>query len=160
MGLPDSDADDVANDVALEFHHKWEQLNLEKLSCQPRWEAYIRRATLNRVRQDARSNGRRIKREEAHEAPRLVHPTQRPGTLRPGPATIDPDHDDYETLIQRLVLIEAAAKLPPTQRTVVLHTLIDGMSINEIADLRGRTPGAVRATLARAIKTLRTNLGV
>ena len=53
---------------------------------------------------------------------------------------------------------EAVALLPPGQRDVVLMHYVDDLSCEEIANLLGTTPGAVRARLHRARASLRREL--
>jgi RNA polymerase sigma factor (sigma-70 family) len=71
------------------------------------------------------------------------------GDVGPGPdATHERRHD-----IER-----ALATLPAAQREVVLLGRVAGLEASEIAAVVNSTPGAVRVTLHRALRQLRTTL--
>lgn len=53
----------------------------------------------------------------------------------------------------------AVLRLPPSQREVLLLSRFVGLSDAEIADIIGGPPGAVRVTLHRALRRVRTLLG-
>ena len=53
-----------------------------------------------------------------------------------------------------LRLEEAIGRLPPEQAELVLMSKLEGLSYEEIAGITGRTPGAVRMAVSRAIVDL------
>ena len=81
--------------------------------------------------------------------------------------------DDVETLVdpqasplQRTEARElgerlerAVRRLPPAQREVLLLSRVAGLSHDEVAQVTGTSPGAVRVTLHRALGRLREVLG-
>ncbi|MBI3456484.1 MAG: sigma-70 family RNA polymerase sigma factor [Candidatus Rokubacteria bacterium] len=52
----------------------------------------------------------------------------------------------------------AVLRLPPSQREVLLLSRFAGLSHDEIAEVTGTSPGAVRVTLHRALRRLREGL--
>ncbi len=50
----------------------------------------------------------------------------------------------------------AVDRLPPLQREVLLLSRVAGLTSEEVADVIGSTPGAVRVALHRALKAIRT----
>jgi RNA polymerase sigma-70 factor (ECF subfamily) len=55
-------------------------------------------------------------------------------------------------------LQSAVMRLPPSQREVLLLSRVAGLSHEEIAELTGASPQAVRVTLHRALRRIRTFL--
>ena len=52
----------------------------------------------------------------------------------------------------------ALARLKPEQQLVVTLRLVDGLDYAQISEITGKTPGALRVTLCRALGTLRREL--
>jgi RNA polymerase sigma-70 factor, ECF subfamily len=50
--------------------------------------------------------------------------------------------------------IQVVRRLPPLQAEVVLLRVVAGLSVHEVADVLGRTPGAVRVAAHRGLRTL------
>lgn len=69
--------------------------------------------------------------------------------------TVDPpaSRDDERAPVWR-----AVAALPTLQRDVILLRVMEGLSTRETADRLGRAEGTVKASLHRAVATLRTHL--
>lgn len=59
---------------------------------------------------------------------------------------------------ERAPVWRAVAALPSLQRDVVLLRVVDGLSTREAADRLGRAEGTVKASLHRALATLRRHL--
>lgn len=55
-------------------------------------------------------------------------------------------------------LAEALAKLSDEEREIVLLSVISGLTSNEISDITGLRPGAVRSKLSRSLTKMRTFL--
>jgi uncharacterized protein len=66
------------------------------------------------------------------------------------------DHSDEQDLLLRVR--EAIGVLPPAQREAVLLHYIDGLACDEVAQLLGSSPGAIRVRLHRARQQLREQL--
>lgn len=59
----------------------------------------------------------------------------------------------------RLVVLDALAALPPRARAVVVLRYWEDLSVEQVADLLGCSPGNVKSQSARALVKLRTLLG-
>lgn len=59
----------------------------------------------------------------------------------------------------KIALWKTVNSLPELQRTVVVLRFLEDLTIAEIAERIERSPGTVKASLHRARKTLRTQLG-
>lgn len=77
-------------------------------------------------------------------------------------AASGPERADHaaEATELRVQLERAIEGLPAGQREIVLLSRVAGMRTDEIADVVGSTPGAVRVALHRALRRLATALGV
>ena len=57
-----------------------------------------------------------------------------------------------------LILEEALSRIGEKEREIVLLSAVSGLTSAQIADITGLTPGAVRSSLSRSFKKLRTLL--
>ncbi|OLC54479.1 MAG: hypothetical protein AUH85_11630 [Chloroflexi bacterium 13_1_40CM_4_68_4] len=80
---------------------------------------------------------RRRRREEEHA--RLI-------------ATLDPPGPDERMHTELWVAVD---RLPEMQRTAVLLRYVQGMKVTDVAEAVGRSEGAVKQLLLRALRTLR-----
>jgi RNA polymerase sigma factor (sigma-70 family) len=74
----------------------------------------------------------------------------------------DPDANaarGWETAARTKVLGQAVAELPLGQREAVEHLALRELSLDQAAAVTGRTKGALKVNLHRALKTLRSRLG-
>jgi len=71
-----------------------------------------------------------------------------------GPPAADPG-----SLVEQLDLREALAKLPESQREVLVLKFFVGLDAKEIAGVVGKDPAAVYSLQARGLQTLRRRLG-
>jgi RNA polymerase sigma-70 factor (ECF subfamily) len=74
----------------------------------------------------------------------------------------DPSRDPEEAAdrVDRTVRLgSAVSTLPASQREAVQHLALREQSLAEAAAATGRTPGALKVNLYRALKTLRAQLG-
>jgi RNA polymerase sigma-70 factor (ECF subfamily) len=71
-----------------------------------------------------------------------------------------PDRTEAVTEASDLLarLEKAIERLPPGQREVLLLSRVAGLGAEDIADVVGSTPGAVRVALHRALKQLRGSI--
>lgn len=65
-----------------------------------------------------------------------------------------------ESMGNEIVLFNAMSKLSDSDRQVVEMKHIEGFSFNDIAEIYGRKPGAVRVQVHRAMKQLRSLIKV
>ena len=64
-----------------------------------------------------------------------------------------------QALETRLVVLAALATLPPRARAVVVLRYWEDLSVEQVADVLGCSPGNVKSHTARALEKLRTALG-
>lgn len=74
------------------------------------------------------------------------------------PAASPLDRAEVRELSDRLE--RALSRLPATQREVLLLSRVAGLSHRHVAEVTGQTPGAVRVALHRALRELRSLLGL
>lgn len=67
--------------------------------------------------------------------------------------------ESQEAGLRAAVLARAVASLPASQRQAVEHLSLSERSLAETAALTGRSKGALKVNLHRALKTLRATLG-
>ncbi len=70
-------------------------------------------------------------------------------------AELDPPSADERTRVDLWVAVE---RLPDAQRAAVLLRYAQGMKVTDVADALGRSEGAVKQLLLRALRTLRTKV--
>ncbi|HYY55414.1 MAG TPA: sigma-70 family RNA polymerase sigma factor [Candidatus Dormibacteraeota bacterium] len=71
-------------------------------------------------------------------------------------ASLDPPGADERTHLEVWAAVE---RLPETQRTAVVLRYVQGMKVTDVADALGRSEGAVKQLLLRALRTLRERVG-
>lgn len=76
----------------------------------------------------------------------------------PGLTSAGTGEGDPAGLVDRIDLRDAMAKLPASQREVVILRFFAGLSAQEVAEVTGKGPAAVYSLQARAIVTLRERL--
>ncbi|HEX6129331.1 MAG TPA: RNA polymerase sigma factor [Candidatus Limnocylindria bacterium] len=108
------------------------------------------RAWLYRIAHNTASNARRSRfRRRAQPLPE--------GFERPAPDA------DPARLVARAdelrEVLDALAELPDERRQVVILRFVDGLSAAEIGEVLGRSPGAARVLLHRALRDLSARLG-
>ena len=64
-----------------------------------------------------------------------------------------------QALETRLVVLAALATLPPRARAVVVLRYWEDLSVEQVADVLGCSPGNVKSHTARALEKLRVVLG-
>lgn len=134
-------AEELAHDVFVKAYRAYVAYDAERrrrLELRP-WLATI---TLNEARNRARSAGRRRDRPSPN------------GVL---PERID-GHDAASRVDDRDALVTALHALPPTLREAIVLRHIADLSYAQIAELVGRPPATVRASVMRGKQALRTML--
>ena len=67
--------------------------------------------------------------------------------------------DESDATATRLALVDALARLPRRQREAVALRYLADLSIDDVASTLGVSPGTVKQSVHRALRTLRTQLG-
>ena len=75
-------------------------------------------------------------------------------------AGVDSDHDRDVTLEQQGKVLQAAlSSLPPGQRQAIQALALRQLSLDEAAGVTGKTKGALKVNMHRALKSLRERFG-
>jgi len=143
QGVPADRLDDVVQDVLLTVHRARQTYDPNRSFVA--WVTTIaQRRAIDALRRRGRQDRREVHAPLAYEA----H------------ADPDPHVDErWEFAGRTKTLGEAIADLPSSQREAVEHLALRELSLDEAAALTGRTKGALKVNLHRALKTLRTRLG-
>ncbi|MGU3360466.1 RNA polymerase sigma factor [Methylobacterium sp. M6A4_1b] len=142
QGVRPEAVDDVVQDVLLTIHRARATYDPARPFL-PWLRAITQRRAIDRMRRA----GRR---------PREVHdPIAYEAEVDRGPA---PEHG-LEARERERVLARAVAALPEGQRQAVEHLALQERSLDETAALTGRSKGALKVNLHRALKALRRTLG-
>jgi len=73
---------------------------------------------------------------------------------------VDSDHDRDVTLEQQGKVLQAAlSSLPPGQRQAIEALALRQLSLDEAAGVTGKTKGALKVNMHRALKSLRERFG-
>lgn len=75
-----------------------------------------------------------------------------PGATAPDPA------DEAEQAISTRAALDLVATLPPAVAEMVLLRVVLGLEVAQVAELTGRSPGAVRVAVHRGLKSLAQRL--
>jgi RNA polymerase sigma-70 factor (ECF subfamily) len=142
QGVRPEAVDDVVQDVLLTIHRARATYDPSRPFL-----PWLRAITQRRAIDGMRRAGRR---------PREVHdPIAYEAEVDRGPA---PGHG-LEARDRERVLARAVAALPEGQRQAVEHLALQERSLDETAELTGRSKGALKVNLHRALKALRRTLG-
>lgn len=142
QGVRADAVDDVVQDVLLTIHRARATYDPARPFL-PWLRAITQRRAIDRMRRA----GRR---------PREVHdPIAYEAEVDRGPAP----GQGLEARDRERVLARAVAALPEGQRQAVEHLALQERSLDETAALTGRTKGALKVNLHRALKALRRTLG-
>jgi RNA polymerase sigma-70 factor (ECF subfamily) len=84
---------------------------------------------------------------------------------RARPFEVEEAHEDYvsvpdpaEQTVSSVVVHRALDKLPQAQREVILHTYMNGRTVNEVAKMLGVPPGTVKSRMYHGVRALRRSL--
>jgi RNA polymerase sigma-70 factor (ECF subfamily) len=135
LGLGGDTADEVAAETWLTVVRGLGTFRGDEMA----WRAWVFTTARRRAVDAARRRGR--------EARLGRHATSWVATVR----------DCADDVVDTLSTQEAVAlvrRLPPLQAEVVLLRVLGGLSVGEVADVLGRTPGAVRVAAHRGLRTL------
>ena len=129
-----ADAEDLAQQTLLKAYRSWSRV---RQSDSP--TAYLRRMLTNTYLSGRRPKARRLE---------LL-------------TDVPPEHGQAPSggPEERMALWPHVASLPPQQRAVIVLRYYEGLGEREIADTLGCSPGTVKSTAHRALKSLRAALG-
>ncbi len=141
QGVPTDSIDDVVQETLLTIHRVRQTFDPSRS-----FDAWLNAIASRRAIDGLRGQGRRDRREVNDELAYENHP----------------DGDDATRDTQRAQddarLHEAIAGLPPGQREAVEHLALKEQSLAEAAQATGRTAGALKVNLHRALKALRQRI--
>jgi len=143
--LHSEQAKDVVQDVmARLWHHRttW--------TVHGRLDVYLYRA----VRYEISNAYRNTRRAERHHATFVFDEAELPGH---GVTPLDPAAAT-DLAEMRVMLSHAVAALPAAERQAIVLHWWHGLSNREIAEITGRSPGAVAVAISRARETLRRTM--
>jgi len=141
QGVRGDAVDDVVQDTLMTVHHARASYDPTRPFL-PWLRAITQRRAIDRLRRPAR-RPQEVYDPLAYEAE--VDPTPAPNA-------------GLEARERDAALARAVAALPDGQRQAVEHLGLRELSLDETAALTGRTKGALKVNLHRALKALRTNL--
>ncbi|OLF18363.1 SigE family RNA polymerase sigma factor [Actinophytocola xanthii] len=126
-----SDAEEIAQQSFVRVYARWSKVRLETV------DAYLR-TVLTRVFLDGRRRGA-AREQSVAELPEQAVP---------------PDHSSHE----RLAMQAALMTVPPGQRAVLVLRFVADLSVEQVAETLGLSPGTVKSQSARGLATLRVQL--
>ncbi len=144
LGVPERQVDDVVQDVLLTVHRVRQTYDPARPFL-PWLRAIAQRRAIDALRRHARQGGRELHDPVAYES----HADASPGA---GQA--------LEFADRMRDLRAAVAALPAGQRQAVERLALGEQSLEEAATATGRSKGALKVNLHRALKSLRERLGV
>jgi RNA polymerase sigma factor (sigma-70 family) len=92
------------------------------------------------------------------EADRLYRERNKRPVLTLDDKNIPPDRPHRNLLILTLIVKQALESLPPDKRAIVEGSILDGLTDNQLAELLGITPAALRKRKERVYRDLRNIL--
>ena len=128
-------AEDVAQEALIRAYARW-----DRIGAMDRPDLYVRKMVLNEFLSWRRRSWRQIPAGDAVARD-----------------AAEPDHASGHA--ERDALLAEVAKLPARQRAVIVLRYYEGCTDAEIAGLLGCRPATVRAYAARALATLRVEMG-
>jgi RNA polymerase sigma factor (sigma-70 family) len=143
LRVPEDQADDVVQEVLLSVHHARQTYD----PTRP-FTAWLQVIAERRAIDHLRRGNRQRRREV--DAP-LAYENHADPAADPSRGVRD---SDGARSADRMI-----ADLPERQREAVQHLVLGDRSLSEAAALTGRTPGALKVNLHRALKALRAKLG-
>ncbi len=143
-GLQPDRVDDVVQDVLLTIHRA--RQTYDPTRSFSAWVVTIaQRRAIDLLRQRGRHDRREVHEPIAYEG-------------YAGGEGFDQDRD--VTLEQRGKLLESAlSSLPPSQRQAIEALALRQLSLDEAADATGKSKGALKVNMHRALKSLRDRFG-
>lgn len=75
------------------------------------------------------------------------------------PSSDDLDQSNWQEIERRAMLFQLVDHLPDDQRSVIIKRFVEQRSIREIAEVFGRSEGAIKQLQFRAMENLRARVG-
>jgi RNA polymerase sigma factor (sigma-70 family) len=144
QGVPSDFVDDVVQETLLTIHQARQTYDPSR-SFTAWLRTIARRRAIDGLRRRRRTRNREI------HAP-LAYQSYSDPSGGPEQAAFQLRHTE--------ALNSTLGKLPPRQRDAVEHLALHGRSLTQAATATGRSSGSLRVNWHRALKTLRTQLGV
>jgi RNA polymerase sigma factor (sigma-70 family) len=142
-GVPADRVDDVVQDVLLTVHRA--RQTYDPARSFTAWVCTItQRRAIDALRRHGRQGGREVQADVVYES--FPDPEDDPGQA-------------WERASRAEILRQEVAKLPPGQREAVDRLAVDQLSLEEASALTGKTKGALKVNLHRALKALRGRIG-
>jgi RNA polymerase sigma-70 factor (ECF subfamily) len=138
-------ADDLLQETMLVASQRIRHLVVE---CEPAFWSWLCRVAEDRIADARRRHLGTAKRDARRE--RALPPE----SAGPAPARSAAPSGPARRLERRARLEGALSQLPEAYREVIVLRIVEGLGVRETARLMGRTPGAVRVLLARAVRSL------
>ncbi len=144
QGVPADRVDDVVQDTLTTLHRV--RATYDPSRSFTAWlRAIAQRRAIDHLRRRARVGRREVYAPLAYEAF----------------ADIEIDHSARsESALRAKMIADALVELPSGQREAIEHLALCELSLEEAAVVTGRTKGALKVNLHRAIKTLRLRFGM
>lgn len=139
------DALDVVQEVFVKIHR-----SIDGWDERASYFSWAYRITSNMAIDFLRRRGR------DHKVRDRLRRDRGPALLEDGPGPDPLEAEDRARLVDKVK--EAIEELPPGQRAIVALRHYEGLSLGEIAAIRGCAVGTVKSTLHQAFKKLRTLL--
>lgn len=143
QGVPHDRVDDVVQDVLLTIHRVRHTYDPDR-PFTPWLRAIAKHRAIDTLRRRSRQTARELHAPIDYEA-------------HPDPATSADDR--LIASVRASHLTEAVARLPPGQRQAVELLGLRERSLTEASEVSGRTTGALKVNLHRALNSLRLTLG-
>lgn len=143
QGVPADRVDDVVQDVMLTIHRVRHTYDPGR-PFTPWLRAITQRRAIDALRRSGREAARELHSPIAYQA----HPDQQP-----------PPDDRIAQSSRAARLTAAIARLPPGQRQAVEQLGLQERSLAEVAAITGRSTGALKVNLHRALNALRVIMG-
>jgi len=138
-----ADAEDLLQEVLAKALERWERVEAAEAPY-----PYVRRMMVNA----STSTWRRLHREQHPRSAEHVARDRGDEHALWGPPG---EGGGEEALDERMATVELLSRLPSRQRAVVVLRYLEDVPDPQIAELLGMSPGTVRSTALRALRSLR-----
>ncbi len=146
-------ADDVLQEAMLVVHQRIGSLEIEAEAAFWTWLCRVveqRIADARRTHMKAAARDVRRERKPAAASPQAS--SVRLDQILPDTATSPSGR--LKSVEQRQTLTAVLAQLPESYREVIMLRILEGLSVNDTAEMMQRSPGAVSVVLSKAVKRM------
>ncbi len=146
-------ADDVLQEAMLVVHQRIGGLEIEAEAAFWTWLCRVVEQRIVDVRRThMKAAARDVRRERKPGAASPQASIVRLDQLLPDTATSPSGR--LKSVEQRQTLAAVLAQLPESYREVIMLRILEGLSVNETAEMMQRSPGAVSVVLSKAVKRM------